>query len=186
MGMAYLAKEQEGQVSAAVLGWRESVPFSSLPSALPWQWWRKLFFMFWNSKCWLSLQIFPSCLVASTEAWREEEKLAPMAAACAFEAGRAAFPHLSPVTFWMTLAYSGVTTIKTRLTGLLQQCRFQIYCEEIGEVQHSVLPGEEMTKAHTPSSRIAADFPMHGLSPFNTSPVLFSVLQACLLSNRSL
>lgn len=34
---------------------------------------------------------FPSCLVTSREDLHEEEKLAPMAAACAFEAGRAAF-----------------------------------------------------------------------------------------------
>lgn len=57
MGMVCLVREQEGRMPAAALEAGRSL-FISSPSVLPWQQWRTLFFMFWNCKHWLTLQIF--------------------------------------------------------------------------------------------------------------------------------
>jgi len=119
--------------------------------------------------------------VASTEAQHEEENRASVAAACAFEAGRAAFRHLPPVTFRMTLACSGVTTTEARLTGLLQQVsRFTARKSE--KFNMASLPERGWLKHTSPSSRITANYPLLGQPLFNNSPLLFSVLQMCILS----
>lgn len=95
-----------------------------------------------------SFAAFPSCSVTRRPA---EEKTGSKAASLAFEAGRAAFAHLSLETFQMTLACEGVTAIQTQLPALLQQCLFQIYCNESGEIQHGILPRGFVTTVKPPA-----------------------------------
>lgn len=146
----------------------------SAPCLQSWQQWRKLFFMFWSCKHWLTLQIFLHAWQQAPrpgvkrrnqpwwqqpEPWKWWELLFPEShwwlSKCPWHA--AVWQPLRPR--WL-VCYSDVIS---RFTARKSEQSNTTFFPERGW-----------------PNRTPADFPVHGLSPFNTPPALLSVLQVCL------